>query len=502
MKKINNKLLVLLALTVVFASCKKDYLDVNSDPNRVTDDNITPELIFTQAATTVGIRSLGGQAGSEGGKTDHQFAQDWVGYMSSSGDFAIDQIETTYNIDFAFGDLAWQRDYATLFDLSLVKTKALAADNKVLAGASMILSALMFQQIVDTWGDAPYSQAFQTQVYKHPAYDKAQDIYNALQLSLDTAISYMDETAPASFANVDVVNHGDQIKWQKFANTIKLRLLIRQSEVSGFNPAAEIAKIESKGGAIGAGETVSVNPGYSNAQYKQSPFYGNYGFTTTGNKAAQGYTPNNYILNILLSTNDERITRFFTTVGGFYIGCDYGLVTGNPFGAQASYFGPGIVGSAEQDQWLYPSFESLFLQAEAIARGWMPGDARTAFEAAITESFIWLGVEDAEAAAADYILNTPEANWDNAGESIDERVKFIAFQKYVANTCIDPRESWADQRRLHFLPEGFISVNPSRLEDELPLRLLYPQSEYTTNSESVLAVGTINQFTSKLFWQP
>lgn len=503
MKKINNKLLIVtLALAALFTGCSKDYLDVNSDPNRVTDDNITPELIFTQAATTVGIRSLGGQAGSEGGKTDHQFAQDWVGYMSSSGDFAIDQIETTYNIDFAFGDLAWQRDYATLFDLSLVKTKALAAGNKVLAGASMILSALMFQEIVDTWGDAPYSQAFQTQVYKHPAYDKAQDIYNALQLSLDTAISYMDETAPASFANVDVVNHGDQTKWQKFANTIKLRLLIRQSEVSGFNPAAEIAKIESRGGAIGAGETVSVNPGYSNAQYKQSPFYGNYGFTTTGNKAAQGYTPNNYILNILLSTNDERITRFFTTVGGFYIGCDYGLVTGNPFGAQASYFGDGIVGSAEQDQWLYPSFESLFLQAEAIARGWMPGDARTAFEAAITESFVWLGVEDAEAAAADYILNTPEANWDNAGESIDEQAKFIAFQKYIANTCIDPRESWADQRRLHFLPEGFISVNPSRLADELPLRLLYPQSEYTTNSESVLAVGTINQFTSKLFWQP
>src|SRR6476659_2805796 len=111
--------------------------------------------------------------------------------MASSGDFAIDQIETTYNIDFAFGDLSWQRDYAVLFDLYLVKTKALANENKPLAGAAMILSAMMFQELVDTYGDIPYSQAFQTQTYKHPAYDHAQDIYNALQLSLDTAISYM-----------------------------------------------------------------------------------------------------------------------------------------------------------------------------------------------------------------------------------------------------------------------------------------------------------------------
>ncbi|HEY6975129.1 MAG TPA: SusD/RagB family nutrient-binding outer membrane lipoprotein, partial [Chitinophagaceae bacterium] len=218
--------------------------------------------------------------------------------------------------------------------------------------------------------------------------------------------------------------------------------------------------------------------------------------------AAGGWAPNNYILNILLSTNDPRVERFFTTVNGFFVGCDYGLQTGNPFQAQASYFGPGIATSPEQDQWLIPSFESMFFQAEAIARGWIPGDARAAFEAAITESFVWLGVEDAEAQAADYIANTDIANWDNAGTTADEKAKFVVLQKYIALTCIDPREAWADQRRLHFLPPGFISNNPAKLSNELPLRLLYPQSEYTTNNESVSAVGPINQFTTKIFWEP
>src|SRR4051794_16450410 len=279
MKKSQTRFLfTILALVILFASCSKDYLNVNDDPNRPTDENITPELIFTQAATGVGYRTIGTAIGGEGAKTELQYAQNWVGYMSGTGDFAVEQIETTYNIDFAFGDIPWQRDYGVLFDLDQTKTKALAEDKKVLAGAAMILSAKMFQELVDTYGDVPYSQAFQTQVYKHPVYDKAQDIYSALQQSLDTAISYMNEEASSSFEAADIVNHGDQTKWIKFANTLKLRLLIRQSEVAGFNPSAEISKILENGGVLGAGESVSVNPGFTNAQAKQSPFYGNWGF--------------------------------------------------------------------------------------------------------------------------------------------------------------------------------------------------------------------------------
>lgn len=504
MKKINRKIYFgLLAAVMLVSSCSKDYLDVNSDPNRVTDDNITPELIFTQAAVTTGIRVVGGQAGGEGGKTDIQFAMNWVGYMSGTGDFALDGEESTYNIGFAFADNSWQRDYALLFSLYQVKTKALAKGNKLLAGAAMILSAKVFQEMTDTYGDIPYSQAFQSDKYNKPAYDNQQDIYAALQASLDEAIGYMHDPSTIAFSNADVVNHGNTERWIKFANTLKLRMLIRQSEVSGFSPAAEIAKIEAEGGVLGAGESVSVNPGYSNSQNKQSPFYGNYGFGPTGNITAAGIAANEYILNLLLTTQDPRVERFFTTVGGNYVGCVYGLSAGNPFGPQSSYFGPGLNGGAEQDQWLMPSFESLFFKAEAIARGWMPGDAKAAFEAAITESFVWLGVTDATAAAADYIANADIANFDNAGASVLDKAKFIATQKYIALCCIDPREAWADIRRLDMLEDhSYISVNPGRLQDKLPVRLLYPQREYTTNSENVLQEGTINQFTSKLFWQP
>ncbi|HEY2726783.1 MAG TPA: hypothetical protein VGI61_06395, partial [Parafilimonas sp.] len=63
MRYINKQLFFAITIIILASGCSKNYLDVNNDPNRVTGDNITPELIFTQAAVTTGIRIVGGQAG-------------------------------------------------------------------------------------------------------------------------------------------------------------------------------------------------------------------------------------------------------------------------------------------------------------------------------------------------------------------------------------------------------------------------------------------------------
>jgi Starch-binding associating with outer membrane len=494
---------VIAFTTIGITGCKKDFLDVNNDPNRVTDQNVTPELIFTRAAVGVGDLVVGGNAFDQGARLPKQFAPDWIGYMAPNGDFIRDYTETSYDIDFNFGNQYWLDNYDILFDLYLAKNKGLESGDTALAGASMVLSAKVFQELVDTYGDIPYSQAFQPITYSHPAFDKAQDIYVALEKSLDTAIQYLNTTVISQFKTSDVINHGNTTKWIKFANTLKLRLLIRQSEVPGFEPAPEISKILSTGGVLEAGESISVNPGYVNELNKQSPFFANYGYTTTGIRATTGYNANAYIIDILTSTNDPRIERFFTPAGSSFVGNTYGDDPGNlSSGVNSSYFGPALSGSPDQDQWIYPSFESLFLKAEAIARGWMPGDAKAAYEAAVTESFVWLGVPDAVTAATTYMQTNDVADWANAGSTAADKAKFIVFQKYIAMTCIDPLEAWADERRLHFLPPGFVSVNTSRISNTIPLRLLYPQSEYTRNPESVKAEGTINQFTSKIFWQP
>jgi hypothetical protein len=238
---------------------------------------------------------------------------------------------------------------------------------------------------------------------------------------------------------------------------------------------------------------------------KQSPYYANYGFTATGADANTSTRANQYIVGILSVNNDPRLTRFFRapSAGGGVVGTTYGAASGNPDGAHSSKMGPGIAGSGTQDQWIMPSFESMFLEAEAIARGWMPGNAQAAYEAAVTESFVWLGVPNAVAAANTYLTSAAIAMWANSGATVASKVKFIAYQKYIALTGIDPLEAWSDLRRLNMIPNtGYITANPGKISGTLPVRLYYGQSEYTTNAENVNAQGTVNLFTSKIFWQP
>ena len=493
--KINRKICVaVLAVIVACTGCKKGFLDVNKDPNRGTDENITADLIFPQAAHNVGVRIA---------SPNVQFIENWMGYFSQSGDFAIEQDETSYNISFSFGDVLWSNNYNVLFDLYLSKQKALAAGDQVLAGASMVLSARLWQDLVDIFGNIPYSKVFQGTNNRLPEYDNAKDIYADLQKSLDSAIIYLKSTPTGTFKATDVVNKGNITLWTKFANTLKLRLLIRQSQVNGFNPSAEIAKITANGGVLGAGESVSVNPGYVNENNKQSPFYANYGLTPSGAEASSSTRANAYFVSLLNSTGDPRLERYFKapSAGGQITGTVYGRAAGNPDGKHSSNMGPGLANDPKQNAWLMPSFESMFLQAEAVARGWLSGNAKDAYEAAVTESFVWLGVEDATNAAKDYLANIDIAMWANAGSSALDQAKFIAYQKYMALCGIDPVEAWSDLRRLDMIPDkDYLSENTTF--NSLPVRILYPQSEYTTNGANVRAQGDINIFTSKIFWQP
>src|SRR5579872_5585847 len=110
-------LIIAVSMGIAFMSCTKSYLDVNTDPNRATDLNVTPELLFPAAAEEVGASMNGARASEAGAKTTLQFAFSWIGYMASNGDFARDPQETSYNLDFSFNNTLWTRRYDMLFDL-------------------------------------------------------------------------------------------------------------------------------------------------------------------------------------------------------------------------------------------------------------------------------------------------------------------------------------------------------------------------------------------------
>jgi hypothetical protein len=316
-------------------------------------------------------------------------------------------------------------------------------------------------------------------------------------------MSQITETTDAEH-NTDIVFAGDTDLWKRLANTIKLRLLIRTSEINP-NPTAELAKIKAQGGVLHSGESAAANPGYVNDVGKQNPFYSTYGLTPSGNQANEYYRANAYIIEMLRNSSDPRIGYFFAPAKntGLFTGTVYGSDPDVNFsGDRTSNIGPGLAKSFNQAQWILTSVESMFLQAEAVARGWdvgYSGSAQEAYEEAVTESFIWLDVTDPEDEAATYLSESNIAKWSNAGVSIDEQVKFIVRQKYIALIGINELEAWNDYRRLGVPADIPLSINPARGTRTIPTRLIYPQAEYAVNAANVAAQGSVTP-TSKIFW--
>jgi hypothetical protein len=494
-------ILWILLLNFAISSCKKGFFDINQNPNQVTEDKLTSELILPSSLHLSGAATA-----------NFRFLNRWMGYWSYNPTFNLDPEEVTYNVTTTFPEFVamWNGYYDALFDLHTIEEKALDENVPFYAGIAKVMKARLFQDLVDAFGNVPYSETFKTKEFATPKYDKGEDIYKDLLVVLDSAISiFKNKPVPSKASSVDIMYQGNSELWIKLANTIRLRLLTRQSQLAGFNPAAELAKITANGGVLMSGETADVNPGYENAVGKQNPFYANFGFTVTGTEPSRGSNvrANNYLLNILKNTNDSRISRIYRPAAipvnplNPFVGTTYGAPPDASLsGSNVSYVGSGLSASSNQNQWITTSVESMFLFAEAVVRGWLPGDGQTAYENAVRESFIWLGVPNAVSQANTYMANNSNANWSNAGTTVAEKVKFIAFQKYIALAGINPLEAWNDYKRLGVPSPAPLSVHPGRVGSDLPIRFLYPSTEYAVNAGSVLAQGSINQFTSKVFW--
>lgn len=166
--------------------------------------------------------------------------------------------------------------------------------------------------------------------------------------------------------------------------------------------------------------------------------------------------------------------------------------------------------SVSQPATIFTAAESYFLQAEAAARGWLTQDgaAEDLYHQGITESFRYYGVDDFEDAATAYYSNTGNSKvyW-SSGSSLTSQLNLIIAQKWAAENTATPFEEWCDYRRLPTLAfNKSIPLSKSTNVDVLavPLRILYPTSEYASNADNVKAEnqGSGAHHTDKIFWMP
>ena len=167
-------------------------------------------------------------------ETIFYFSLVWL--MSISGGYSQPTNLTQYNLLASAYQGIWSNNYTNLLNYDYIDKLSTTEKNNPYKAIAKIMKVYFYENLVDTYGNIPYKEALQTGTgILKPKYDPQQDIYEDLVVQLDAAMNLI-ETAPADadqVGNYDIIYHGDMTLWHKFANTLKLRLLITQADMSG-----------------------------------------------------------------------------------------------------------------------------------------------------------------------------------------------------------------------------------------------------------------------------
>ncbi|MEW5675019.1 SusD/RagB family nutrient-binding outer membrane lipoprotein [Flavobacterium enshiense] len=505
-----KRIKILLPLVALSLFSCSDYLDVNTSPNNPQMENVPPRLVLPGAQSStfrtqaITMNQLG-----------NVFMNNWAANVNSfTGGYSR---EFALTIDNAFYNGIWDGLYRGTANFDAIIKSDLPNQENYKAIA-MIMKSYYMQYIVDLYGDSPYSEAFMGQANLTPSYDNDQDTYVALVDQLDEAVAMID-SAPAEAEVVgteDVMLGGNMANWKKFANTIKMRLLLRQSELAATDATvdayvdAEFAELAaSTDGFITA--SVTINPGYSKSTNdNQNPFYGAFGYSAAGVATqnfsfirASKYAGDFLNGNLANTVPDGRRGRIYALVAGSVVGVEQGADSApealSTLGASLiPALGSGndaTVGSS-MNGYVMTLSEAKFLEAEAILRGYLGGSAKTVFEAGISASFALHGV----AASAPAYLTAANLQsglgWD-ASATDDDKLKAIMTQKWIALNGIHAIESYIDMTRTGYpaVPLALTAAYTTK-----PKRLIYPVSEYVGNSANVPSITQQQAFTQGPFW--
>ncbi|GCC52515.1 SusD/RagB family nutrient-binding outer membrane lipoprotein [Chryseotalea sanaruensis] len=523
---VKKRILIFLAIMMATVVSCDDFLGDNVNPNAAT--KLTPQLVLPNALTV--SADLVRQWNDDGS---------WIaGYIVNAGGFAGFGSDVTYNYATTDHNGLWSNTYDGLYNYQYILDQtegdeALAYFN----AAARVMKSYHFQHLIDFYNDVPYTNALKGSANVAPDYENAATVYQQLVTELNTALTVFETaTLALPMGSADVLFGGDISRWAEFANTIKLRLLIRMSEVASVSSfvSSEFANFDLSVGVLS--NDALVNPGYLTTSGKQNPMWNTYHSDAAGVQAGAGRSriPSAYVFAFYNGTKlsdtyrGSRTYKNFPTTPRGVLGDQ---TSDQPFAITnfiAWYVGTGVAAAAENTVGLFKGrtagmpmmlrAEAQFLLAEAQLRGLLAGTAATTFRAGLDASFTYLYKNISGTVVGNPVNDVTAYISDNSGNylvdfaaatSDEERLEAIITQKYIALNFVHGHEAWSEFRRTTYPAivngssdpvETFASiVSTSSRPDRLPVRVLYPATEYQLNPSTIPA--DINQFNSRVFWQ-
>jgi Starch-binding associating with outer membrane len=508
----NLKYLVPLSALII-VSCTKDYLNINTDPNNPTTIEVSKLLATTQRTLgdalsmdeangglsealavythQMSTREEADKYGITG--TDNNVGLPWSKLFSSSA-----QPGSSYPI------------YGVLQNLEDIIKNATAAGNMRYAGIAKILKAYTYSQLVDVFGDVPFSEANKLKEgIIYPKFDDDAVIYDSLFNIINRGIDDLNNaTAPNPLkpGADDLIYKGSVSKWIKAANTIKLKMYTQIRKVK--NVAADVTALISGGNLISqTSESFLIPYGPNGATDDRNPGFYDYFATQRSNHVSpwfyeilKGYNPNiftgnpdprikYYIYNQVNATQASRDGNQTEYRDGSFVSIYFGSVGPDRDRTQQntiSLFGIYPVGGKYDDgsasiansnsgtgaapYRLITYADRLYLEAELISTGVIAGDAKAKLTQAMAESFkqvdyvITQYVKPAQtvpalvgAAAVTTYTNNVLAEYDAASDA--KKLEIIMTQKWLSSvgSAVD---QYTDLRRTGY-PVVFDPTNPA-----------------------------------------
>ena len=531
----NNKIIrgvVSLSTVLTAAACTGNYLEINTNQFEVSKEQMETDGYDIGAAISALCGTVISTDVNTAQFTDCLLGGPMGGYYSTTG--AFDRTIDNFNPkdDWTNVFMASDRIIPTLYS-NLAELSSKTDDEIVLAVGQIIKIAAM-HRVTDTYGPIPYSQIVVGEKLAVP-YDSQKDVYARMFEELDTIVATLTRHKGESFsANADPIYGGIVDNWCKFANSLKLRLIMRvcytpeykdkvsemikavlSHEVGVFQSNSDNALLKS----VAFGD--KGNPLFTAVKYNQPE-----GCVTGGDTHAAAD-----IVSYMNAYKDPRRESYFVPSefeGESFRYCGVLISEEKPaLTTMGRKFSGVNIKSSDPLMWMNAA-EVAFLKAEAAVLGFIDGSAEQFYNEGIRLSFEQYGVASqyetyiSSDSPVAVIYNTPPSGtsrsevlsrlavkWDDSATT-DQKQERVLIQKWIANYHLG-NEAWADHRRTGYpvffqaSETGNKSLGVNKVDSKMGARRMpYPENEKTSNAENyadaLTLLGGNDNMNTRLWW--
>lgn len=503
---------ITLALVLGLSSCDKDFEKININPN-------SPEKVSSALLLPNIIRN-----------TTNEIAGNSWGLGNIVMQYTA-KIQFTNEDRYNWGPQGnpYNSFYNSLRDLNNIIEISGEAKQQNYVGIAKVMRSHLFSYMTDAYGEIPYSEALEAKSgVNYPKFDSQESIYVGILKELEEANNLIGTSSEK--VEGDILFNGNLTLWKKFANSLRLRILMRLSDRQNPSQAMQAIVSNPSASPIFASESEQAVLQYLQDVPNQHPLF------TTRSGSYDEIRLSEKMENVLKDLNDPRLFAYAqpttnSAVGVVgpvtaYEGVPNGLgdeealkysPSGDPTKGGSNFISRvGLLWSCTACtplanpvgyQAILMSYAELqFILAEARERGFITtGSAEDYYKKGVQASVNYYRARytlinqpgiASRLVVDDTYFAQPNVAYTGTNQ---EKLAKIGTQKWLA-LFFSGMEAWHDWKRTGY-PD--IKPGPAAFISTVPVRFMYPGSVQSLNGENykaAIARQGADAITTRVWW--